>query len=135
MANVLGITIEAVKKSYEKAIPADRSEWVQQKVDEAVRELLGMVPKIPARIEAETLDSKLVEDKVVAAVLRVVRNPEGIESEGEGDYNIRLRNTVASGDIWFPEKDLIQLGYEVPEKRSMPRTVRAKATPGWGFPS
>lgn len=135
MANDLGISSTVVQESYEKQIPVERLTWVQRKVDEAVRELIGLIPTIPARIEAETLDRELVEDKVVAAVLRVVRNPEGIESEGEGDYNIRLRNTVASGDIWFQEKDLIQLGYEVPEKRHRPRTVRAKATPGWGFPS
>lgn len=133
MANVLNITSDDVAKSYEGEIEAAQVTWVEHKIDEAVRDLIGLIPSIPARIASRELDPELVKDKVVGAVLRVVRNPQGIESEGEGDYNIRLKNTVASGDIWYQEKDLIQLGLNV-VKKYRPRTVHSKATPGWGFP-
>lgn len=134
MANVLNITSDDVDKSYEGTIAVSEVSWVEQKIDEAVRDLIGLIPSIPSRIAKKELDAELVKDKIVGAVLRVVRNPKGIETEGEGDYNIRLRATVASGDIWFQEKDLILLGWK-PIKKLTPRTVRSKATPGWGFPS
>ena len=133
MANVLNVTIENVANSYEGKIAIEDVAWVETKIDEAVRELLSIIPSIPKRIANGQLDPELVTDKVVGAVLRVVRNPQGIESEGEGDYNIRLRNSVASGDIWYQEKDLIQLG-KVVETKNKPRTVHSRATPGWGFP-
>lgn len=133
MANVLNVTIENVANSYEGKIAIEDVAWVETKIDEAVRELLSIIPSIPKRIGNGQLDPELVTDKVVGAVLRVVRNPQGIESEGEGDYNIRLRNSVASGDIWYQEKDLIQLG-KVVETKNKPRTVHSRATPGWGFP-
>lgn len=135
MANFLGLDSDDVNESYEGTIRTDQVAWVERKLAEACRELVGAIPDLPARVEAGVIDKQLVEDKVIAAVLRVVRNPLGIDSEGEGDYNIKLRPTVASGDIWYLEKDLIQLGWIAPLAQAMPRTVRARATPGWGFPS
>lgn len=134
MANDLGITIDKVTTSYEKALPQQQVAWVEQKIDEAVRELLSIIPDIPARIAAGKLNADLVTDKVVAAVLRVVRNPSGIDQENEGDYSYRLRPTVASGDIWYQEKDLIQLGWVNAAKERTPRTVFSKASRGFGFP-
>lgn len=134
MANDLGITIEAVRASYDKPIAEQQVTWVNEKIDEAVRELLAIIPDIPTRIAAGTLDPKLVSDKVVAAVLRVVRNPSGIIQEGEGDYNYRLDKLVASGDIWYPEKDLIRLGWVNADRSRTPRTVFSTPSRGFGFP-
>lgn len=133
MANVLKISSDDVALSYEGTIAVSEVAWVERKIDEAVRDLVGLIPCIPARIASGALDADLVTDKVVGAVLRVVRNPKGIESEGEGDYNIKLKNTVASGDIWFQEKDLDLLRPQ--GRKHRPRTVHARATQGWGFPS
>lgn len=134
MANDLGITHEDVDESYEETLDPTTTNWVQQKIDEAVRELLAYIPDLSDRIASGKVDAQLVTDKVVGAVLRVVRNPKGIETEDEGDYGIKLRNTVASGDVWFQEKDLLQLGWQGKQKKTTPRTVRVTATSGWGFP-
>lgn len=133
MANALDVSFEQVTASYEGTIPVQKAEWVNQKIDEAVRELLSIIPDIPARIDEGTLDPYLVADKVVAAVLRVVRNPTGVEQESEGDYSYRMRNTVASGDIWYQEKELTALGWVAP-KTYRPRTVFSRASRGFGFP-
>jgi hypothetical protein len=135
MANDLDITIEQVRASYEGTIPTQKDTWVNGKIDEAVRALLSYMPDIPVRIAAGTLDPLLVGDKVVAAVLRVVRNPTGYDEEQEGDYRYRLNKLVASGDIWFPDRDLIELGWVSPTKQSMPRTVFSRPSRGFGFPS
>lgn len=135
MPNFLDLTSDDLVDAYEGNIEISQVAWVERITDKAARELLAMIPSMPARIESGALDKELVKDKVIDAVLRVVRNPMGIDSEGEGDYNIKLRNTVASGDVWYQEKDLLQLGWIAPKGRDRPRTVHARATPGWGFPS
>lgn len=134
MANALNITFEMVQASYDKPIPVEKAPWVNQKIDEAVRELIGYIPNLQTRIEEGMLDKDFVTDKVVGSVLRVVRNPEGFESEGEGDYTYRLNKTVASGDIWYLERDLIAMGWVLPQKKSMPRTVFSNSSRGFGFP-
>jgi hypothetical protein len=135
VANDLGITIDKVTASYEGVIADQQTAWVNQKIDEAVRELLSIIPDIPTRIAAGKLSVELVTDKVVAAVLRVVRNPTGYDQESEGDYSYKLRPTVASGDIWYPSKDLIQLGWVNADKERTPRTVFSRSSRGFGFPS
>lgn len=135
MTNFLGLTSDDVDNAYEESIEISQVAWVERVTDKAVRELLGLIPTLQVRIDSGKLDKELVKDKVIDAVLRVVRNPKGIDSEGEGDYNVKLRNTVASGDVWYQEKDLLQLGWVAPKGRDRPRTVHARATPGWGFPS
>lgn len=135
MASFLGLDSDDVADSYEGDIEISKVAWVERKIGEAERSLFGLIPNLKARVESGDIDIELVKDKVIGAVLRVVRNPQGIETEGEGDYSIRLSKTVASGDIWYPDKDLVQLGYIAPENRSVTRTVRARLTPGWGFPS
>lgn len=135
MANFLDLNSDDIDDAYEGTIEVSEVAWVERVTDKAARELLGLIPNLPARIDSGKVDKDLVKDKVIDAVLRVVRNPQGIDTEGEGDYNIKLRNTVASGDVWYQEKDLLQLGWISPKSRDRPRTVHAKATPGWGFPS
>ena len=134
MANALGVTFEDVNESYEEEIDTDDRAWVERKIDEATRELVSLIPDLVPNISALKVDAQLAKDKVIAAVLRVVRNPGGIEQEQEGDYNIRLRNLTASGDMWFPEKDLLQLGWQGKQKQATPRTVRVRPTSGWSFP-
>lgn len=134
MANSLGLTFDQVSDSYEGTIHSSKRAWVERKTDEAVRELLSKVPDILTRIEAGTLDPDLVRDKAIGAVLRVVRNPTGYEQESEGDYSYRLNNRVASGDIWYPESDLVSLGWVNAQRRDMPRTVYSKVSRGFGFP-
>lgn len=134
MANALGITFEMVQESYDKPIDLTRKPWVEKKIDEAVRELLSYIPNLMSRIENQLVDKDFVTDKVIGSVLRVVRNPEGIESETEGDYAYKLNKTVASGDIWYLERDLIAMGWVAPLKKQTPRTVFSTPSRGFGFP-
>lgn len=133
MSNVLAVTLDEVKRSYEGTITTDEIPWATDIVDKAVRELLNKIPSITSRVAAGTLDRDYVVDKVGEAVHRVLRNPEGMASETEGDYSYRLRTIMASGNIWYPDADLIALGY-ISGKNSVPKTVFATPSRGWGFP-
>lgn len=134
MSNDLNILLSDVQASYEDTIPAERAAWVNQKIDEAVSELLSYIPTLTQRIETGLVKRAFVVDKVVGSVLRVVRNPKGFEAEGEGDYNYRISKTVASGDIWYLDKDLIAMGWVAPLKKQTPRTVYSRPSRGFGFP-
>lgn len=133
MSNALSITLQDVRDAYEGSIPLDRENWVQNRIDAAVRELLAVIPKIPARIADQSLDADFVKDKVVDAVLRIVRGPEGFLQENEGEYGYQRNPRVASGDLWFPPEDLVQLGWIDPTN-AKPRSVYS--TPSkFGFPA
>lgn len=124
MSNVLGVTLNEVEDSYEGTILEVRYPWVENKIDEAVRKLVHMIPDLPDRVASGAIDPQFVTDNVVKAVLRVVRNPQGLESETEGDYGYKLRTLMASGDVWYPDADLYDLGYVNAQKSATPRTVR-----------
>lgn len=124
MSNALGVTIEDVQESYEGTITSARVTWVNNKIDEAVRKLVHMIPDLPGRVASGAIDPQFVTDNVVKAVLRVVRNPQGLETESEGDYSYKLRTLMASGDVWYPDSDLIDMGYINSQKQAMPRSVR-----------
>lgn len=128
MANVLGVTLTDVTDSYEGTILDARKEWVNKKIDEAVRKLVHMIPDLPDRVTSGAVDPEFVTDNVVKAVLRVVRNPQGLEQESEGDYSYKLRTLMASGDVWYPDSDLYDLGYVNAQKSATPRTVRVRST-------
>lgn len=129
MANVLGLLSTDLEASYEGELDLDNlDEWYQEKIDEAVRLLLRKIPTIQSRIAAGTLDPLFVRDKVVGAVLRVLRDPEGMQSETEGNYSYKRNPIVASGNIWFTKDELADLGVVKADK---PRTIFASNRYGW----
>lgn len=137
MSNVLGYVSTDLEAAYEGQLDLDnQDEWYQEKIDEAVRLLLRKAPGIVGRMAAynsitgEGLDPAFVKDKVVGAVLRVLRNPEGLLSESEGDYSYRLNPVVASANIWFTKDELADLGIS-DSTTVKPRTVFATNRYGW----
>jgi len=132
MTNVLAVTLDEVLDSFEGTLDTDQLGWGQRMVDRAVRLLIQRIPSIPDRVAAGSLDRDFVVDKVAEAAHRVYRNPEGMESEAEGEYNYKLRTIMASGNVWYPDADLIDLGFV---KSEVPRTVYSNTSRGWGFPS
>lgn len=133
MANRLGLTSEHLEVAYEGTLDAGRTDWYNHLLDKAVRQLVGQLPGLAARLDSASVDYvDTVKDVVTDAVLRVIRNPEGINQEGEGNYSYSRHPTVASGDVWFPEKDLRKIGFG--DRDMVPRTGRVRPTHGWAFP-
>lgn len=129
MSNVLGLVSTDLEASYEGELDLENlDEWYQEKLDEAVRLLIRKVPTVVARMAAGSIDPDFVKDKVVGAVLRVLRNPEGIQSETEGNYSYKVNPITASGNVWFTKDELADLGAVRADK---PRTVFASNRYGW----
>lgn len=99
-----------VQDAYESTIPAERNAWVQNLIERASRLLDARVPSLAGRLAAQTQDAFAVKDAIVAAVLRVFRNPEGVGSETEGNYLYSLNRDVAAGKLYFTGDDLALVG-------------------------
>jgi hypothetical protein len=70
----------------------------------------------------------LIQDILENAVARVLRNPEGLKSESEGDYSYTLNALDASGNIWFPDSEIDAI-YSVASSYG---SIRLGITaPGW----
>lgn len=136
MANVLGYVSTDLEEPYEGQLDLENEDdWYQQKVDEAVRLLIRKVPNIQSRMAAYNpstgagIDPLFVKDKVLNAVIRVLRNPEGYRSETEFEYSYQRSPTEASANVWYTKDELADLGYGAAAVR--PRTVFSKTRYGW----
>ena len=137
MGNVLGYVSTDLEAPYEGELDLENlDEWYQDKIDEAVRLLLRKAPTIIQRMAAYNptqgtgIDPDFVKDKVLGAVLRVLRNPEGLMSETEGDYSYRLNPVVASANVWYTKDELADLGI-TSGGTVKPRPVFATNRYGW----
>lgn len=85
----------------------------QTRLDEAWRALQAEpeLPGLVARIESAELDVQLVIDVICAAALRVLRNPEGYESESGAidDYQESVKRADATQDVYFTAAELRRL--------------------------
>lgn len=126
VTNRLDLTPTDLEDYFEGDLPNDNG-WLQKQIDKAVRELFVLCPALPTRLEQRKVDKELVVDVIAEAVLRVVRNPRGVESESEGNYNFRLNNRVASGDLWFPPEDVEKV---CGKQTFIPRAARIRASMG-----
>lgn len=105
------VCLQDVLASYEGEVSDDKHAWLSQKVEEAERILFAQCPTARHRVESDDDFKALFRDCVVRAVLRVVRDESPMyRSETEGNYSYSKNMLVASGDVWFPDKELDFLG-------------------------
>lgn len=80
-------------------------------LDVAWRALRREVPSVEARLTDGTLEDADVIDVIAAAALRVLRNPEGVESESGqiDDYTEAVKHTDATQDVYFTAAELRRL--------------------------
>jgi hypothetical protein len=98
-------------------LPSDLS-WVGSASDTEV--VLKLISKAEVRLAAmvaarggdlavlaaNPIKLALIQDVLENAVARVLRNPDGIRSESEGDYSYTLNSLDAAGNVWFPGDDV-----------------------------
>lgn len=98
-----------VQLAFEEDIPAERAGWVNALIDRAERLLNGKVSGVQTRIDAGSVDPLRVMDAIVTTVCRIVRNPEGLLIETEGNYSRQADRAVSSGRMFFDPEDLAAL--------------------------
>ena len=88
------------------------SETVQQtRLNEAWRALRREIPGLIDQIRSGDLEEADAVDVICAATMRVLRNPEGFESESTSidDYQESFRRADASIDLYFTAAELRRL--------------------------
>lgn len=80
-------------------------------LDAAWRALQRELPGLVAWIEAGTVSPEDAADVIVAATLRVLRNPDGAEEEAAAidDYSERTKRADATQDLYFTSAELRRL--------------------------
>lgn len=104
--------------------PQADPEAVAKWIDKAERRLAGLLARRSADLEVLAADPArlpLIADAIENAVMRVLRNPDGLRSESEGDYSYTANPLDASGNIWFPAEDLDLIA---PRRSSSVGTIR-----------
>lgn len=81
-------------------------EWVQSLLQEAGVRLTARIKNLDARIAAGQVDLALAQWTVINAVCRVVRNPDGAQSQSAGPFSVTRPALEGSANVWFPESDI-----------------------------
>lgn len=108
------MSIWASMGDVEAVYEADVPQRAQALLDQAETLLKAKVAGIADRIALDTDDASYLDPALVTlvltnAVIRVLRNPQGLSWEREGEYSYGLPIGVkgdATGGVWFLEEEL-----------------------------
>lgn len=105
----LMVDVQDVADAIKGGVPDGESRWVATQLGRAMRLLSRLRPGLQQLVDDGGLDPGFVRDIVVEAVLRVVRNPDGVYREQEGEYGYSRSVDVASGRLEFLPSELALL--------------------------
>jgi uncharacterized protein YcaQ len=83
---------------------------VERRLEQVERKLLRRIPDLAEKIDAEEIDQADVIDIEAEAVLRVVRNPDGLASETDGNYGYQLSREAADNSLRITAEEWQILG-------------------------
>lgn len=103
-------TANDVKTLLAKEPSTEETALVERRLAQAERMILRRIPDLHSRIEAGVLDAADVSDIEAEAVYRVVRNPEGLRAENDGNYGYQLAKEVADNSLRILPEEWLTLG-------------------------
>jgi hypothetical protein len=104
---VVGYTsVSDVELEWNQTVPDASLGHVVRLIQRAERIVARKVPTLAARITAGTTTADDVRDVVAAMVVRVLRNPDGKQSESAGDYSYQLASGAAGGRLYLASDEL-----------------------------
>lgn len=97
---------------------------------DAWADVTTQVPSVPARVEASATFRRVVVSILVAMVLRVLKNPDGIRQMSIDDYQVTIDSTRSTGALYLADDErnrLLEVVQALPGIYSVPLGV-----PYWG---
>lgn len=88
-----------VQTIYGKSLTTEETTLVERRLEQVERKILRRIPDLDDQITAGTIDQDDVVDIEAEAVLRVIRNPEGLFSEQDGSYGYQLSREAADNSL------------------------------------
>lgn len=82
----------------------------ERRLQQVERLILRRIPDLAEQIEAEHLDQADVTDIEAEAVYRVMRNPDGLYSEQDGQYSYQLSREAADNSLRITTEEWLTLG-------------------------
>ena len=93
-----------------RALTLEETQLVDQRLADVERMTLRRIPDLAAKIEDDTIDVDDVVQVEADAVLRLVRNPDGVVSETDGNYSYVRSRELASGKLEITPEEWAILG-------------------------
>lgn len=107
MAYAKAFDVQAI---YGKSLTTDETALVDRRLEQVERKILRRIPDPDDQITAGTIDQDDVVDIEAEAVLRVIRNPEGLYSEQDGTYGYQLSREAADNTLRITAEEWERLG-------------------------
>lgn len=100
-------------------IPSTDEPTVDEYIDEAETILSVRLGDLDAWIAVDPVREARLKTVVKRMVRRVLKNPDGFESESEGDYSYTRSRALRSGEIYVSAADWRILGIKIRRPRSI----------------
>lgn len=93
-----------------RTLTAEETALVERRLAQVERKILRRIPDLTEQIAADEIDQADVIDIEAEAVLRVIRNPEGLYSEQDGSYGYQLSREAADNSLRITAEEWERLG-------------------------
>jgi hypothetical protein len=103
-------TAEDVQNRLPRILDTDEQRVVNTRLDDAERLIKRRITDLDAQIVAGTIDQDDVIMVESDMVLRLIRNPDGYQSETDGSYSYTISQQVASGVLEVLASEWAALG-------------------------
>lgn len=107
MAYAKAVDVQAI---YGKSLTTEETALVERRLAQVERMILRRIPDLAEQIDAGDLDEADVIDIEAEAVLRVIRNPDGLFSEQDGSYGYQLSREAADNSLRITAEEWERLG-------------------------
>lgn len=103
-------TASDVQTVLAKELTTEETALVERRLAQVERMILRRIPDLLEKVAAGGLDADDVRDIEAEAVLRVIRNPEGLYSEQDGSYGYQLSREAADSSLRLLPEEWAVLG-------------------------
>jgi hypothetical protein len=93
-----------------RTLSTEETALVNRRLEQVERMIVRRIPDLLEQIDAGALDGADVVDIEAEAVLRVVRNPDGLYSENDGQYGYQLSREAADNSLRILPEEWQTLG-------------------------
>jgi len=100
------VSTDDLQSRYEGDITEWPVPYLQTQIADAQAFIATTVPASTVRLANGRLSEQMYKRVVSDVVFRVLRNPGGYTSEGDGSYNYARSAAVASGNLWLTANDV-----------------------------
>lgn len=94
-----------------RTLDVDEAAIVETRLDDVEALIQARIPDLDDKITSGTLNQRLVVMVEAEAVLRLIRNPEGMTQETDGNYSYSIDAKVASGRLSILPEEWTLLGF------------------------